>query len=226
MTVEGNICAEQSACVKVLLSVVKGSGTYYNTIMSDDVKPNCCTKWDQKFNAQNDWKRCFWYMHKIQDVQLKWFQMRIVHRCLGTNVVLKQMGIVNNDRCNFCLTEKDNIEHIFWACAHVQQFWNCLASHMNEKCLNSKKITLTKKLVILGFDKNFKVDLVFCFIILLAKQFLYQCKRENVLPTLQSYLCKLKYRYRIEECNANINMLYSEFAAKWCMYKPLILTIA
>ena len=36
--------------------------------------------------------------------------MRIVHRIIATNVVLKKMGIINCEQCTFC-DEKDSIEH-------------------------------------------------------------------------------------------------------------------
>ena len=31
------------------------------------------------------------------DVNIKWFQMRIIHRIIGTNVMLKEMGVTNNN---------------------------------------------------------------------------------------------------------------------------------
>ena len=49
--------------------------------------------------------------------------MRIMHRIIGTNVMLKEMGVTNNNKCSFCLTAKDTIQHIFWECKHSQQFW-------------------------------------------------------------------------------------------------------
>ena len=40
--------------------------------------------------------------------------MTIMHRIIGTNVILKEMGVTNNNKCSFCLTAKDTIQHIFW----------------------------------------------------------------------------------------------------------------
>ena len=55
------------------------------------------------------WKSCFLKIHKIDDIKLKWLQMRIVHRVIATNVILKKMGIINFEQCTFC-DEKDSIE--------------------------------------------------------------------------------------------------------------------
>ena len=54
------------------------------------------------------WKSCFLKIHKIDDIKLKWLQMRIVHRLIATNVVMKKMGIINCEQCTFC-DEKDSI---------------------------------------------------------------------------------------------------------------------
>ena len=52
----------------------------------------------------------FFKIQKIDDIKLKWLQMRIVHRVIATNVVLKKMGIIICEQCTFC-DEKDSIEH-------------------------------------------------------------------------------------------------------------------
>ena len=59
------------------------------------------------------WQSCFHQLSKIYDVNIKWFQMRIMHRIIGTNVMLKEMGVTNNNTRSFCLIAKDTIKHIF-----------------------------------------------------------------------------------------------------------------
>ena len=64
----------------------------------------------------NDWRSIFTLTHKIGDIKLKWFQLKILHRCLCTNIILKEIGITDSDKCNFCNTHKDSIDHVFWKC--------------------------------------------------------------------------------------------------------------
>ena len=45
----------------------------------------------------------FLKIQKIDDIKLKWLQMRIVHRITSTNVVLKKMGIINCEQCNYVM---------------------------------------------------------------------------------------------------------------------------
>ena len=59
-------------------------------------------------------KILFKKIHKIREIKLKWFQIRLVHRLLATNVVLMHMGVENDITCSFCEKERDAINHIFF----------------------------------------------------------------------------------------------------------------
>ena len=85
-------------------------------MMQNDAKPNCCSKWEDKLQRNIPWQSCFHQLSKIYDVNIKWFQMRFIHRIIGTNVMLNEMGVTNNNKCSFCLIAKDTIQHIFWEC--------------------------------------------------------------------------------------------------------------
>ena len=162
------------------------------------------------------------YVHKIQDVRLKWFQLRILHRCLGTNVVLKQMGIAKDENCTFCNSNKDSIEHIFWDCNHVQNFWTELKKIIGEKCMHAVNMKLSRCLVLLGNDESIEIDDTLHYIILLAKQYIYHCKFANVHPHIVAFINKLKIRYKMEEYIAHINFELHKFKLRWLMYKTII----
>ena len=100
--------------------------------------------------------------------------MRIMHRITGTNVMLKEMGVTNNNKCNFCLTAKDTIQHIFWECKHSQQFWTRFLVLLKEKCTSCYRLRVSECLILFGIDDNIKTENVFDFILLLAKQFSIQ----------------------------------------------------
>lgn len=98
--------------------------------------------------------------------------MRVVHRILGTNVVLKQMGLTNSETCNMCNEHKDSVQHIFWQCAVTQQFLSLLVDLVNNKCQNAHNMRFSESLLLLGV----KIDQVIYLILLLAKQYIYKCK--------------------------------------------------
>ena len=70
---------------------VKGTKCYYDILIENGKSPNCCSKWEIKLGEGIDWKACLKKTRKIQEVKLKWFQIRLLHRILATNIVLKKM---------------------------------------------------------------------------------------------------------------------------------------
>ena len=48
---------------------------------------------------------------EIQEMKLKWFQIRLLHRILATNIVLKEMSITQSVLCDFCNLERDSLQH-------------------------------------------------------------------------------------------------------------------
>ena len=61
---------------------------------------------------------------KIQEMKLKWFHIRLLHRILATNTVLKEMGITQSVLCYFRKLERDSFQHCMWGCEHMKSFWN------------------------------------------------------------------------------------------------------
>ena len=45
------------------------------------------------------------------------------YRMLVRNSLLKIMGMVENNVCNFCVTEEDTFFHFMCQCEHTQSFW-------------------------------------------------------------------------------------------------------
>ena len=74
---------------------------------------------------------------KIQEMKLKWFQIRLLHRILATNIVLKEMNITQSVLCDFCNLERDSLQHCMWGCEHMKSFWNELERFI---CQNSENV--------------------------------------------------------------------------------------
>ena len=221
IVVTNNLPSRVTAALRKIYSIQKGSKLYYDALMANDVKPNCCSKWNTKLAKNVNWKDCFYKVQKISDIALKWLQIRIVHRIIATNVMLKEMGVAQTDKCSFCKNERESIQHTFWLCQHVHNFWEKLENAFNERCNNVHNLRLTESLVLLGTDQNIKTDSVFYFIILLAKQYVYRCKYKEVVPNLDVFMKLLKNRFRIEQYNARINSKYASLVSSWASYKPL-----
>ena len=151
-------------------------------------------------------------IHKIDDIKLKWLQMRSVHQVTATNVVLKKMGIINCEQCTFC-DEKDSIEHFLWQCYFTRRFLRILENLVSASCETARNIKITENLVLFGVDSTVITDKNFDLMILLAKQYLYRCKFEQSVPLVSVFRKQLKLRYKLENA----------FNARWHCCKTLLL---
>ena len=123
LTFEGNSSVDLIKTLKIIYTQQKGAHLYYEVLIQDTNKPNCCEKWEAKLYKNINWSTTFKKIQNIQETKLKWFKIKLVDRILGTNVVVKHMGIENDSNCSFCRKERDTINHLFGRCACVQQFW-------------------------------------------------------------------------------------------------------
>ena len=132
-------------------------------------KPSCCSVWEDKLQRYILWQSRFQQLSKIHDINIKWFQIRIMHKIIGTNVMFKEMGVTNSNKCSFCLIAKDTVQHTFWECKHSQQFWTQFLVLLKEKCTSCFRLRLSGYLILFGIDGDIKMENVFDFILLLAK---------------------------------------------------------
>lgn len=216
-----NTSAELPTALRLIYSAEKGTRKFYDLMITEEINPNCCAKWDEKLNTRINWKSVFAKIHHIKDIRLRWFQIRIVHRILATNIVLKEMGITENNQCTFCKQERDSIEHFLWRCHHVKLFWNNFKKLLHDKCDIAGNMSLTEKLVLFGTDTEIKTNIVFDLIIILAKSYIYKCKISKQFPKVNSFIIELKYRYKIENFNAKINDCSQKFDRDWIDLKQL-----
>ena len=221
-TLKDNSFPDVPLPLRQIYSIHKGAKLYYNQLITNENKPNCCAKWTVKFIQDINWKKIFELLHKTKEVKLKWLQMRIVHRIIGTNVVLKEMNERDTDRCTFCRNERESIEHLFWRCEISNKFWHDFQRLLNEKCVIASRMRVTEMLILFGCDGNIVTDKVFDEILLVAKSFLFNCKYHNQLPDVHSYIQYLRKHYDSIEYNAKVKDRYEGFQVDWMFYKVLI----
>ena len=149
--------------------------------------------------------------------------MRIVHRVIATNVVLKKKGIVNSEQCTFC-DEKDSTEHFLWQYYFTRCFWRTLKNLITTNCETACNIKITESLVLFGVDSTVITNNnIFDLMILLAKQYLYRCKFEQSVPLIYVFTKQLKLRHKLEEYNSKMTFQENAFNARWHCCKTLLL---
>jgi hypothetical protein len=208
--------------LKKVFERAKGSKIFYGILTDDSTPPHCCKKWESKCNINLNWEHVFFKIHKIWEIKLKWLQIRIVHRILGTNIILKEMGITQDALCGFCARERDDIEHFLWGCDVSQRFWDALSALVNEKCTHVNNFRFTQSLTIFGVDVNIRTDKVLDYIILLAKSHIYFCKNKKRIPSVEHFISYLINKYVIEKHNALIRGETQQFNIDWAHYQNIL----
>ena len=135
------------------------------------------------------WYKIYELPHLIlTDNMIKEFQYKILFRYIGTNKLLYKMKKVDSPRCVLCELYEEGVEHLFFECIIVKNFWLNLMSEYNSRFdMNFK---LTCKDVIFGYDlENVKKAEIMAIniIILYAKYFIYRCKLEGRPPLMNNF---------------------------------------
>ena len=217
--IEDNVALSNHTSILTLLSVSKGSKRFYDILSSNDCMPKFCKKWEDKLNCNINWKSTLNFIATTKEVKLKWFQIRISHRIIATNVILHSMGIAPDDKCSFCERDKENIQHLFYYCNYVKEFWNNLKTILIECGLCNEQYVFSKSLLILGFDPNNLLSNIFLYVILVARYYIYKCKFDKVLPYVNIFKIYLKGKYNVEKHNASLRGELESFCHCWEPWK-------
>ena len=160
------------------------------------------------------WEKVFMMSyHLTSDPNLKWLQLRLLHRILTTNTYLKRIKILEDDSCSYCKNSPETLQHLFWTCPIVSQFWNSLFSFFTE--INLPHERLSFKMIIFGtldLEKNTLLNLL----LLLAKQYIYNSKFSSSFLSVKNYLSNVKKYYFAERHLALKNEKNEIFRTKWC----------
>ena len=150
----------------------------YNILLC--TKPGCKfkakEKYSQKYNvAEDEWRQIFILPRTVTKLNiLKDLQFQILHRFIATNKYLYTCKLYETPRCSFCQSELETIEHLFFNCHHVRTFWLHFCVWLSHNVIN-RKISLTEKEIILGYNDGAEGTLVNRYI-LYAKRYIFQQK--------------------------------------------------
>jgi len=220
-----NTSLDESVLYTSLLSVPKGAKRYYDILIKNNERPNCCAKWEERLQQNIDWDTVFTKICNLKEVKMKWFQIRIVHRILATNVILHSMKVAPDDLCSFCGEEKDSIQHIFVTCRYVLTFWESLKDALCEFGIVNVDLNLTDMLILLGYDPTCKITSTLEYVLTVAKYYIYKCKCEKLLPNVSVFRRYLKTKYEVEKFIACKNFNIDTFSKMWADWMIFVGTV-
>ena len=138
-------------------------------------------------------------------------QFKILNLIVATNCYLKKVKIKDNDLCDFCKIEKEDVYHLFYECNVVRKFWREFECYWNIKTGHPFKLSL--KEIILG-KTDLQGDLLnYC--ILVAKQYILTSKSNYASPSFNLFRNVLVNKYNLEKILFRNKGKQTDFFNKW-----------
>ena len=162
--------------------------------------------------------KCFHF----QDVKLKWFQARVLHRLLPTRKYLFDRRIIQSPTCTVCNDNPQTIQHLLWNCKFTKKFWTDFELLLKTKCSHCSSLDLSEELVLFGCKENFKSDFCFDFLLILAKFYVYKSYLGNKPLYIECYVRNLKISYTDMKYLAYVNSKQHTFYTTWETYKEVV----
>ena len=153
-------------------------------------------KWEEQF--QNiKWKIVYTtYIRSTISSIIRNFQYKFLTRILPTNKWLYKCKLVNSSLCDFCNMFTDSINHLFWECQHIQQFWRDLHTFLATKHVY---IDFSYELISFGFLDNSQLPYSKNFIVFSAKYFIFINKCNKTIPDITNYKNYLYKQINVEK---------------------------
>ena len=155
--------------------------------------PRCILKWNELSSISYNWHTIFILPYAaVRDSKIHYFQFRFVHRILSTNSFLYKIKKSDSPLCSFCGNEEESLDHLFWLCSHVKNFWY----ESIPLCLK-EPFGITLEHVKFGFTDD--PEHLINFFILHSKYFIFNCKMNNKIPNALSFYCKFQFCMEVED---------------------------
>ena len=181
--------------IRIILSGSKGTKYFYENLNKRHLTLIFKQKWhdDLKVDLKDDiWRQLFRICFKtIQDPYFKWFQYRIMHRILGTHIILHKMGVADSNKCLLCRsTSEETLLHLFFSCPKANQLWHQLENRIFNK--TGFYIQFSPEDVLLGYIHHNSNSAAINTLIMVIKCYIYTCSRKGFNISIDGALIKCK----------------------------------
>ena len=219
ITLENDNVSSNNSLMQKIISCPSGAKSFYDALC-DKSEPSFCNKWNEKLNINVNWKTAFDNISKMKEIKLRWFQLRIMNRIIGTNVTLKAMKIRIDDLCTFCNEETETIEHLFTECMFSIQFWNNVKTLLVENNIVQNDFVLDQKCILFGISE-YLTSKALLYFIQVAKYFIYKSRCEECIPIFETFKVYFKKKFQIIRYIAMKNNALDQFDIEWELWSNL-----
>ena len=209
--------------ISILLKNIKGASVFYDIFVKCKYeRPKCEVKWENELNLhpeigwwekQNSLTRSF-----TNDITLRWFHYRLLHRILGTKALLFKIGLSDSNMCTFCNEYPETIAHLFYTCRISSQLWTNVFHWVNETLYSN--IACNDIDILLGKTglNNRPLNVILC----LTKRYIYKQKLQNHLPLFTEAKKYIQYYMKTDLYIMKKNMRAEAFEKYWRQYAALM----
>ena len=178
--------------------------------------PTSCLKWETIFpDLDFNWSEIFHMPYKVaRETYLQSFHFKIINRYIACRANLHKWKKAPSPDCLDC-GAFDSVEHHLYTCNRLQHFWQSIFTWLYR--VSGLRINLTVSDIIFGIcnENNDNMLNMFNYCILLAKDFIYNCKVNMKTLNFNEYRNKLMFRIEIEKHLAIVNNELEEFQRTW-----------
>ena len=223
---DNNFLYSQPTIPKIIALIFSkpGSKWYYTHMVNQSCNLALKGKWsdDLKLNLNaNTWDQIFTICFKIvTNNSLVWFQYKILHRILGTQKLLHQMGKSESDLCLSCHMTTETLMHLFCWCSKAEKIWQDLKEWIKEK--TGVTIHFNSLNVIMGYLNRDNHFLPINTIIIVTKYYIYLNSRKKIPLNILDLQKKIQETYNEQMLVARLNFFESDFEKKWFSFRNLI----
>ena len=120
----------------ILIPILDASSKhiYRSFLAKKQTTPTAKEKLSAKYHHLTiDWKRVYLLSFRTTlETKLWEFQFKILNRIVFTNEKLFRFGMAESDKCVFCQTEVESIEHLLFSCKISSVFWKHVLSWLRD----------------------------------------------------------------------------------------------
>ena len=120
----------------ILIPILDASSKhiYRSFLAKKQTTPTAKEKLSVKYHHLTiDWKRVYLLSFRTTlETKLREFQFKILNRIVFTNEKLFRFDMAESDKCAFCQTEVESIEHLFFSCKISSVFWKHVLSWLRD----------------------------------------------------------------------------------------------
>ena len=148
---------------------------------------------------------------------VKAFQYKVLNFILYTNTKLCKIGYISDDKCYFGKSEPETLLHLFFNCVYSKLFWKDFEFYFYS--LSQEFVHLSLQDVLMGIITS-ECPLLNYFL-LIAKLYIWDCRRSQILPSLAGFKIKIKTKFETEKYICTKNKTLDQFRKKWGTIRPV-----